>query len=124
MSTTRSTLALLCAALVAVGAAGCDATRTVGNRHTLSIALSEYSITPQDVHATVGMTAIYVHNYGRLTHNLVLSLNGHTWAATKPIPPGEGTELDAALIAGKYQMASSILSDQALGAYGTLDVGP
>ncbi len=123
MSAIHSRLALLLASLIALGAAGCGAIKTVGSSHTLSIALSEYRITPQDVHATVGMTAIYVHNYGRLTHNLVLTLDGHTWAATKPIPPGEGTELDAALIAGKYQMASSILSDQALGAYGTLDVG-
>ena len=34
--------------------------------------------------------------------------------------PGQSAELFATLAAGKYLMASTILSDQALGAYGTL----
>ena len=77
---------------------------------------------PQDVHATAGALTIFVHNYGRLTHNLVISLDGHTQVSTQPIAPGQTTELFATLSPGKYLMASTILSDQALGAYGTLDV--
>ena len=42
--------------------------------------------------------------------------------STKPIAPGQTAQLDAALPPGHYLMASSILSDQALGAYGTLIV--
>ena len=102
--------------------AGCGKTTTVGTARTLQIALNEYRVTPQDVRAQTGLLTIFVHNYGRLTHNLVISLNGRTEAATTPIPPGQTEELDAALGPGHYLMASSILSDQALGAYGTLIV--
>jgi hypothetical protein len=119
----RSPLAWLAAALVLFGAGGCGATTKVGSSRTLQIALSEYRVTPQDVHAGSGPLTIFVHNYGRLTHNLVISLGGQTQVSTAPIAPGQTAELDAFLSPGKYLIASTILSDQALGAYGTLDVG-
>lgn len=122
MRTRRATLPLLVAALTALATAGCGTTTTVGRGRTLQIALNEYRITPQDVRAPNGALTIFVHNYGRLTHDLVITLKGQTWAATKPIAPGQTEELDAALSPGHYLMASSILSDQALGAYGTLIV--
>jgi hypothetical protein len=100
----------------------CGRTTTVGTGRTLQIALNEYRVTPQDIRAQTGLLTIFVHNYGRLTHDLVISLDGQTEAATPPIAPGQTTELDAALGPGHYLMASSILSDQALGAYGTLIV--
>jgi hypothetical protein len=115
--------AALAAALVTLGAAACGSTTTVSKNGTLRVALSEYRVIPQDVHTTAGVLTIVVHNYGRLTHDLVISLNGQPEISTKPIAPGQTAVLDAALIPGKYQMASSILSDQALGAYSTLDVG-
>jgi hypothetical protein len=108
--------------LAALAMAACGRTTRVGTARTLQIALNEYRVTPQDVRAQTGLLTIFVHNYGRLTHNLVISLNGRTEAATTPIPPGQTEELDAALGPGHYLMASSILSDQALGAYGTLIV--
>jgi hypothetical protein len=100
----------------------CGKTTTVGTGRTLQIALNEYRVTPQDIRAQTGLLTIFVHNYGRLTHDLVISLDGRAEAATPPIAPGQTTELDAALVPGHYLMASSILSDQALGAYGTLIV--
>ena len=105
-----------------LGAAGCGRTASVGTGGTLQIALNEYRVTPQDVRAHTGLLTIFVHNYGRLTHDLVISLDGSVAASTKPIAPGQTAQLDAALAAGHYLMASSILSDQALGAYGTLIV--
>jgi hypothetical protein len=120
--TRRPTLSLLAAALVALGAAGCGATTTVGAGGTLQVALNEYRVSPQSVRAHTGLVSIFVHNYGRLTHNLVISLNGQLIVTTKPLMPGQTAELEAALIPGQYLMASSILSDQALVAYGTLDV--
>jgi hypothetical protein len=118
----RSPLAWLAATLALLGAAGCGATTRVGADRMLQIALSEYRVTPQDVHASSGSLTIFVHNYGRLTHDLVISLNGQTEVSTKPIAPGQTAELDAFLAPGNYVMASTILSDQALGAYGTLDI--
>ena len=118
----RPTLSLLATGLVALACAGCGATRTVANGGTLQVALNEYRVSPQEVRAHTGLLTIVVHNYGRLTHDLVISLNGSTVVATAPIMPGQTEQLDAALIPGHYLMASSILSDQALGAYGSLIV--
>ncbi len=86
------------------------------------MALTEYRIQPQSVRASAGMLAILVHNYGRLSHDLVISLDGYPEAFTPPISPGQSVELYATLAPGRYLMASTILSDQALGAYGTLTV--
>jgi hypothetical protein len=120
--TRRPTLSLLAAALLALAGAGCGARTSVTAGGTLQVALNEYRVTPQDVRAHTGLLTIFVHNYGRLTHDLVISLNGSAVLATKPLMPGQTEELDAALIPGHYLLASSILSDQALGAYGTLVV--
>ena len=112
------------AALLPLGAllSACGATTQVGSDGTLQVALTEYHVAPQDVRARAGTVTIFVHNFGRLSHNLVISQDGHAQASTQPIPPGETTELIATLTPGKYLMASTILSDQALGAYGTLDI--
>jgi hypothetical protein len=115
-------VSLLAAAAVALGVAACGSTSTIAKDGTLRIALSEYRVVPQDVHTSAGVLTIIVHNYGRLTHSLVISLNGQSEASTKPLAPGQTAELQAGLLPGRYLLASSILSDQALGAYGTLDV--
>ncbi len=86
------------------------------------MALTEYHLAPQEVQARAGMVTIFVHNFGRLSHNLVISYDGLAQASTQPIPPGQTTELLATLGPGKYQMASTVLSDEALGTYGTLNV--
>jgi hypothetical protein len=63
-----------------------------------------------------------VHNYGRLTHDLVITRDGQQTAATEPLAPGQTADLVTTLSPGQYLMSSTILSDQALGAYGTLRV--
>jgi plastocyanin len=120
----RNPRALLAITLLLLGSllAGCGNTTQVSSAHILSVALTEYHVSPQSIRARAGTLTIFVHNYGRLSHNLVISEDGHPEASTQPIPPGETTELIANLTPGKYQMASTILSDQALGAYGTLKV--
>ncbi len=118
----RSPLPLIAAGLIAGALAGCGATTTVGAAGTLQVAVTEYRITPQAVRAAAGPLTIVVHNDGRLSHNLVISGGGVVDASTPPIAPGHWTELVATLPAGRYQMASSLLSDQALGAYGTLQI--
>jgi hypothetical protein len=102
--------------------AGCGNTTRVGVDRTFQVALTEYRVSPQRVRAPSGTLTIFVHNYGRLSHNLVISSDAHADAATEPIPPGQTAELLATLAPGQYLMSSTILSDQALGAYGTLIV--
>jgi hypothetical protein len=116
----RSSLALFVASLLVL--AGCGSTANVGADRVFQVALTEYHVTPQRVRASSGTLTIFVHNYGRLSHNLVISLNGQPQASTQPIPPGQTSELIATLAPGHYLMSSTILSDQALGAYGTLIV--
>jgi hypothetical protein len=84
------------------------------------VALTEYHLSPQSVRAPAGTVTIFVHNYGRLSHNLVISLDGRPEASTQPIQPGETAELLATLTPGRYLMSSTVLADQALGEYGTL----
>ena len=107
---------------IALALAGCGHSRVVGADGTVELSVSEYRLNPQSIRASAGVVSIMVHNDGILTHNLVVSANGQDVASTKPIPPGASTELDLNLAPGKYLMASTILSDQTLGAYGTLTV--
>lgn len=102
--------------------AGCSTTTRVPADGTLRVALTEYHVQPQSVRAAAGLLMIVVHNYGRLSHNLVISQNGHPEASTKAIPPGQTTQLFTDLPPGHYVMASTILADQALGAYGSLTI--
>lgn len=101
---------------------GCGHTEALGNDRTLYVALSEYRVTPQSVRVSAGPLTVFVHNYGRLTHNLVITLNGQTTGTTRPIWPGQSAEITLTLTPGTYLMSSTILSDQALGQYGTLTV--
>jgi hypothetical protein len=103
-------------------AAGCGSTHVVGRHRTVGIALTEYRLAPDSIRARPGLLTIFVHNYGRRTHNLVVSLDGHAIGATKPLWPGQRDKITLALIPGRYVIASTILNDQALGDYGTLVV--
>ncbi|MHB1836413.1 MAG: hypothetical protein ACYCXW_15795 [Solirubrobacteraceae bacterium] len=112
------------AALAAMVLAGCAHVTTIRKDGTLRVALTEYRVIPQDVSTTAGVLTLVVHNYGRLTHDLVITLGNEPQISTGPIAPGQTSVLSAALIPGKYQMSSTILTDASLGAWGTLDVHP
>ncbi len=101
---------------------GCDHTRQVGNDRSVRIALTEYRVNPQSVSASTGTLTMLIHNYGRLSHNLVVSENGSSIATTHGIPPGGEAALYLSLAPGQYLMTSTIQSDQALGQYGTITV--
>jgi uncharacterized cupredoxin-like copper-binding protein len=102
----------------------CGHTHVVGSSRTVDLALTEYRLIPQDVRVSAGQLTLQVRNDGRLTHNLVVSNNGQPEASTPPLAPGQSLALTVTLAPGKYSMASTILSDQALGEYGTLKVTP
>jgi hypothetical protein len=106
----------------ALALAACSHLHVVGSDRTLRLALTEYRVVPQDVRAGAGLLMIIVHNYGRLTHNLMVSMNRASIGATAPLLPGQTAELALLLAPGRYTIASTILSDQALGEYGTLTV--
>jgi Cupredoxin-like domain len=114
---------ILAAVVVAIAVlSGCGSTRTIGTNRTLALAVSEYRLTPASARISEGVVTLVVHNYGILTHNLQVSSGSQVTAATKPIWPGQTAVLALNLAPGKYQMTSSLLSDQALGVYGTLTV--
>jgi hypothetical protein len=115
-----SKLAVAAAALCVLG--GCSHSQPVGGDRTLHVALSEYQVRPQDARVGAGELIIYVRNYGRLSHNLVIFHAGQVIGATAPLFPGQSAELALALTPGEYSMTSTIRTDQALGAYGTLTV--
>jgi hypothetical protein len=102
--------------------ASCSHTQALGRNGTIDIALTEYRLDPQSVRTSVRQLTIVVHNYGRMTHTFVLTRGGRSAGGTKPIWPGRSATLTLTLSPGTYLMASTILSDQALGTYGTLVV--
>jgi len=113
------TLALMMTGTVITG---CGHTERVGGDRTLRVALTEYRLNPQRASVSAGTLTIIVHNFGRLTHNLSLTRGGQSAGSTKPIAPGESAQLTVTLAPGSYVMASTILDDQALGEYGSLQV--
>jgi hypothetical protein len=102
--------------------AGCGSTTVVGADRTLTLTVTEYRLRPDRARVSEGLLTIVVHNYGKLTHNLAVSLDGQTEGISTPIPAGATAELPLQLTPGTYTIASTLLSDQALGAYGTLTV--
>jgi hypothetical protein len=104
-------------------ASGCAHVTHAGSDGTLRIALTEYRVSPRAASTPPGRLKIIVRNFGRLSHNLVVSRHGKTAGSTQPIAPGASATLHLTLSPGTYTMASKLLSDQALGQYGTLSVG-
>jgi hypothetical protein len=113
---------LVGALVLAAAASSCGHTRVVGVDRTVELAVTEYRLIPQSIRARTGPLTIYAHNYGRLTHNLVVSIDGRPAGSTEPIRPGQTAELTLTLTPGNYLMASTIVSDRTLGTYGTLIV--
>jgi plastocyanin len=103
-------------------AAGCGTTHAVGAHRIVYLALTEYRLAPQRVQAPAGRLTIFVENDGRLTHNLAVMRGARTTGVTQPIAPGHRARLTLTLRGGTYVMASTMLSDEALGLYGTLAV--
>jgi hypothetical protein len=103
--------------------AGAACTHTVAApTGILRVGLTEYRLIPQSARAPQGELRIFIHNYGRLTHNLSVTRGTQTAGTTQPILPGQTGELVLEATPGKYLMLSTILSDRDLGIYGTLTI--
>jgi hypothetical protein len=111
-------------AALAMIASGCGTTKVIPSGGQLTVALTEYRLRPQRVEVTSGSLTIVAHNYGRLTHNVVILQDGRAQDSMQPIPPGGSGELTVYLLPGRYILASTVQSDQALGVYGSLIVRP
>jgi hypothetical protein len=117
----RRAAILLGALLLVVAGAGCSHT-VATHDGSVQVALTEYRLSPQSIRTQEGVLTIDVHNYGRLTHNLVVTRGTKTAGSTQPIRPGQTAELVVVVAPGKYLLLSTILSDRDLGIYGTLTV--
>jgi hypothetical protein len=102
--------------------AGCGHSVSVGAGGTVRVALDEYRLTPSSVHLHRGSLTIEATNVGRLTHNLVVSRGGSTVASIRPLSPGQSGDVTVTLAPGTYLVGSTLLSDEALGLYGHIDV--
>lgn len=101
---------------------GCGATVRVPTGGTVRVAISDYRLNPDRIHARAGTVTVVASNFGRLAHDLVISIDGHSAASLKPLPPGGSEQQTVTLGPGTYQIASTLLSDAALGISGTLIV--
>jgi hypothetical protein len=113
---------LLVAGAVTAGLTGCGHVATVGRSRSVQIALTEYRVTPQSIQSPAGELTLRVENDGRLTHTLAITRHGKILGQTGPLPPGARTILIISLNPGRYLMTSTLLSDQDLGEYGTLNI--
>lgn len=118
----RRVAVLLVPAVCGLAGAGCGRTVHVRAAGTLEIGLGDYRLAPDRVAAGTGALTLIARNYGRMTHNLRVSSDGTTLAATRAIAPGASAKLTVTLPPGTYRIASTILSDQDLGEFGTLTV--
>jgi hypothetical protein len=123
MSGSRASILVL-VTICLIGLGGCSHSQRAGADRVVPIALSEYRLNPKNVSVSAGLVTIYVRNYGRLTHDLVISGIGQASFSTKPLWPGQSASLTLDLAPGTYSMASTMLSDQDLGESGTLKVTP
>ena len=112
---------LLGALSLLLAAAGCAHT-VAAPSGILRVGLTEYRLMPQSVRTPQGELRIFVHNYGRLTHNLAVTRGAQAIGTTRPIRPGQTGELVVEVTPGKYLMLSTLLTDRDLGIYGTLTV--
>ncbi|HEY7891243.1 MAG TPA: cupredoxin domain-containing protein [Solirubrobacteraceae bacterium] len=121
-------LALAAVSLALADRGGPAAVSTPYN--SISVTLSEYSITPQTISVPGGTVRILVHNSGLLAHNLTIEYehpnsNGEPTviASTKTVLPGKTASVSSqALSAGRYRMLSTISNEADLGMTGTLIV--
>jgi len=111
---------LLVVAAGALPIAGCSHAVYARAGATVQVALTEYRLRPNRVAAVAGTITLVARNFGRLTHNLVVSNGAQKLGSTPPIPPGGSATLKVTLRPGTYEMASTMLSDQDLGQFGTL----
>jgi hypothetical protein len=118
----RQLLAGAVSASVGLALAACTHQVAVGPSRILHLALSEYRVIPQSVRARAGQLTLLIENDGRLAHDLAVSSRGRIVGQTGPIQPGGSAYLVLDLRSGSYLMTSTLFSDQALGAYGSLRV--
>ncbi len=125
---------------VALGVAACGHTAHARAGQRIGIAEMEYRLRPDHIVAASGhRLSISVHNFGRLTHNLVIARTTPTTtvltrsdttvtetttvaARTPDLAPGQGTTLTVTLAPGRYRLASTLVTDLPLGEQGTLTV--
>jgi manganese oxidase len=116
--TAIATFLLATAAIVAVSSK--TNTTTTTSSGPISVALTEYAITPKALTATAGDVQLAVHNGGTMAHNLsAASLSKQT----RDLQPGESAVLDLGqLKAGTYEVQCNIPGHADSGMKGTLTV--
>jgi uncharacterized cupredoxin-like copper-binding protein len=117
------------ALLVSFALSGGGASTLLLRGHTVTVALSEYSITPQSISLPAGAIRIVAYNRGVIVHNLTISYarldsKGERVIlhSTHAILPGSSRTLSFEIPPGRYAMASTIANQADLGMTGTLIV--
>jgi uncharacterized cupredoxin-like copper-binding protein len=145
----RSGYAVVGLAVLAIGAAGCGgddnndntaastpastpaapattttatSTPAAAGGGTVTLAESEFKITPKDATTKSGKVTIDVKNGGAIVHNLNVEGNGIEEKKTADLQPGSSAKLTLDLKPGKYEMYCSIDGHRASGMEGTITV--
>jgi plastocyanin len=120
----RSAAVALVLAALAAASAGCgDRPPSAEVRDgRAAVALDDFFLDPQVLHARHGRVTIALANRGRLPHNFRLERNGREVMRASALKPGERDSVSGRLSRGEYRMFCSIGNHEELGVRGTVVV--
>ncbi len=105
----------------ALACSGCGSSVAVtASGPRLAMTLSEYAITPQDVRIPAGRITLAVRNGGSIPHRLQVRSGTRVLATSRPLPPGQRTEVVVTLTPGAYTTTDPLDRHDTLGQHGTI----
>ena len=124
MTTPRHIIALVLAAALALSAAGCadDNPPTRVKDGEATVALDDFSITPQRLRAKPGRVTFRAVNRGAIGHTLRVMRGDREVAAVKTLLPRASGTGSGTLERGTYELLCVLGNHEELGMYGTLTV--
>lgn len=117
--------AVLAAVLLAVAGCGSGDSTAVEDDAPVTIAMSEFRLSPQDLRLPAGRRTLEIRNAGTMVHRFELrSADGKKrFVDGRPLAPGATERIEVDLRPGTYAMRCAQERHNTLGEYGTLRVG-
>lgn len=120
-------LLLVLAAALALAAGGCGSgdSATVSGERAVSVTMSEFRLSPQDLRLSPGLRTLEIRNGGTMVHRFEIRSADGTRRIVRgaPLKPGASERIEVRLRRGDYVMRCAQERHNTLGEHGTLRVG-
>ena len=117
----RGTLAGVLA--LALLAGGCGQPAAVDLRHRpVTLAISEYHVTPQRIIVAAGMLSLHIRNAGILSHQIAIGRGVLIYQRTGWIAPGRSATLSIDATPGPYRVFDPTGTNDSAGLSGSIQV--